>query len=67
MFITKRRTRRKYARVENASDDGYYTVNGSASVATPEEAADLAIDVWREEIKAAPQAPTLWDLYRDAM
>lgn len=71
MYIIKHRTRRRAVRIPHAVDDGYYVVSGSQKrgdgqlVGTVEEAAEIAIDVWREKLKLAPQAPTIWDRYPD--
>jgi len=60
--IIKHKTRRRTIRgVE--SDKGFFVVEGNTSVGSPEEAVDIAIEVWSEELKLAKQAPTLWDVY----
>lgn len=41
----------------------YFVVEGVHGVATAEEATDIAFDVYREQVKAAPQAKTLWNTY----
>lgn len=69
MYIIKHRTRRRAVRIPHAIDDGYYVVSGSWKrgdgqlVGTVEEAAEIAMDVWREKLKLAPQAPTIWEMF----
>lgn len=64
MFIVRHKTRRKPGR-PHAFDSGFYfVVNGVHSVGTAEEAADIAIDVFGDEVKMSRKAATLWDIYR---
>lgn len=64
MRIIKHKTRRRRAR--SFEDNGYLVVEGEVSVGTIEEAVDLAMDAWREELAGAKPAPTLWDMYGGA-
>lgn len=62
MRIIKHKTRRRTVRgIE--PDTGYYVIEGSHSVGTIEEAAEIAIDVWCQEISTAQRAPTIWEQY----
>ena len=62
MRIIKHKTRRRNVRgIEQ--DAGYFVVEGVHSFGTVEEAADVAIDVWCEEMIVAQRASTIWDVY----
>jgi hypothetical protein len=63
MRIIKHKTRRRESRRLGLTDGGYYAVEGMSSFGDVEAAADIAMECWAIEIKAAPQAATIWDAY----
>jgi hypothetical protein len=61
MFIVKVKSRR---RNNYRIDQGFYfSVGGSFATESVEEAVDVAFDVWAEQIKTTPAAPTIWTRY----
>lgn len=58
MYIVKRKSRRLN---NHRIDQGFYfSVGGTFATESLEEAVDVALDVWAEQISAPRPAPTLW-------
>lgn len=61
MFLIRHKCRRRRERY--LPDAGYYVVNRVAAFGDIEEAAEALVEGIKEQMKRAPQAPTLWDVF----